>query len=93
MKTELVEHDDEFRRLLKCDKVFYSSISRVSQEFYDVYVRKCNEWHEAFGFFEPLYAYLIGYGFSKGKCNSYLNAIRPPIIEYLRKKAKSLQTA
>ncbi len=85
-----MEHDGEFRRLLKCDKLFYSKISKVSQEFYDVYVRKCTEWNEELGFFEPLYTYLIGYGFDKEKCVKYLDSIRPAIMEHLRSKAKSL---
>lgn len=90
MEDDTIEYDGEFRDLLKCRKLFFSKISKVSQEFYDVYVRKCNEWRYQFGFFEPLYTYLIGYGFSKEKCVRYIDMIRPAIIDHLRCKAKSL---
>lgn len=90
MTTNVLEYDKEFRKLLKCNKLFYRKISKVSQEFYDVYVKKCNEYHAVMGFFEPLYTYLIGYGFSKDKCIKYLGMIKADVISYLREQGKSL---
>jgi len=89
MNTNVIEKDENFRNLLNCKKIFYGKISKESQKFYDVYVRKCNEWHNVIGFFEPLYTYLIGYGFSKRKCVKYLDMIKGDIINYLRETGKN----
>lgn len=83
MNTEIKQSDDAFRNILNYDRMFYRNISKSSQEFYDAYVKKCNEWDKNVSFFEPLYTYLIGEGFSKRKCIKYFEFVKKGLVDHV----------
>lgn len=87
---ETVIYDSVIDGILAVDKWFYGKISKVSRDFYGVYVRKCNEHNCHMNFFEVLYAYLIGYGFRRSKINKYVEIVRKRIVERLRRECPSI---
>ena len=82
--------DNEMPKLLEVKGGFFKRLSyrgivKKSKEFYNAYVKKCNEYNTYMDFFTPLVWYLIGCGYGYSKTLKYLSQVRGSIIEHLKK--------
>ena len=83
-------YDENMISLLKVNKLFFKKISNVSQDFYKVYIKKCNEYGTYMNFFEILYVYLIGYGFRQKKIKKYIEIVHDKIVNQLKSSVSDI---